>query len=103
MDVSKLYIAQRTPKLFYLWGHSFEFSSKNNWELLEDICKALGKKDDIWYATNIEIYDYVKANESLVFSADGTLVYNPTLTDVWFDIDGTLYVVKSGESKVIGK
>ena len=103
MDVSKLYIAQRTPKLFYLWGHSFEFSANNNWELLEDICKALGKKDDIWYATNIEIYDYVKAYESLVFSADGTLVYNPTLTDVWFDIDGTLYVVKSGESKVVGK
>ena len=24
--------------------------------------------------------------------------YNPTLIDVWFDIDGTIYCVKSGET-----
>ena len=58
-------------------------------------------KEDIWYATNMEIYEYVKAYNSLVFSADGNMVYNPTLVDVWFDVDGKLYEIKSGEKIII--
>lgn len=91
--------SRRTPRLFYLWGHSFEFEKNNNWELLDDICKKLAGRDDIWYATNIEIYEYVQAYNSLVYSADGTIVYNPTLLDIWFDIDGNLHCVKSGKTK----
>ncbi|MDO4608146.1 MAG: polysaccharide deacetylase family protein [Clostridia bacterium] len=87
----------RRPRLFYLWGHSFEFDSNNNWERGEEICKKLSGNEDVWYATNIEIYDYIAAYNSLVFSADGTQVYNPTLIDIWLDIDKTLYKVKSGE------
>jgi len=90
---------RRNPKLFYLWGHSFEFERNNNWDLLDDICEKLAGKDDIWYATNIEIYEYVQAYNSLVYSADGSLVYNPTLLDIWFDVDGTLHCIKSGETK----
>lgn len=101
LNLSDLYIASRSPKLFYVWGHSFEFDRKNNWELLDDICKKLSGREDIWYATNIEIYEYVQAYDSLVYSADGTLVYNPTLIDVWFDIDGSVHCVKSGETKKI--
>ena len=29
--------ANRFPRLFYLWGHSFEFERNNNWELLDTI------------------------------------------------------------------
>ncbi len=54
--------------------------------------------DSIWYATNIEIYNYVKAYDSLVFSADGTMVYNPTLYKIWFRTDSQLYSVNSGET-----
>ena len=35
------------------------------------------KQDDVWYATNGEIYDYVNAYENLVFSADGKRIYKP--------------------------
>ncbi|MBQ7573900.1 MAG: polysaccharide deacetylase family protein [Clostridia bacterium] len=98
IDVSKLYIAGRFPRLFYLWGHSYEFERNNNWELLEDICSKLSGKDDIWYATNMEIYEYVNAYNSLIYSADGLRIYNPTLYTVWFETDGTLYSVKSGET-----
>ncbi len=101
LDLSKLYISSRSPKIFFLWGHSFEFERNQNWELLESICEKISGKEDIWYATNIEIYDYVQAYNSLVYSADGTIVYNPTLIDVWFDIDGQLYCIKSGETKRI--
>ena len=40
--------------------------------------------DDIWYATNIEIYDYTKAYERLVVSADSKMIYNPSVIPVWF-------------------
>lgn len=92
------YDAAQTPRLFYLWGHSFEFENNKNWDLLDKICSALSNKPDVWYATNIEIYDYVSAYRSLVFSADGSTVYNPTLQTVWFTEDGKLFSVKSGET-----
>lgn len=97
------YLAAQRPRLFYLWGHSYEFDENNNWDLLEEICNGLSGKTDVWYATNIEIYDYVSAYRSLIFSADGSIVYNPTLITVWFTVDGELYSVKSGETLNVRK
>ncbi|MBR5140156.1 MAG: polysaccharide deacetylase family protein [Clostridia bacterium] len=71
------------PKLFYLWGHSYEFNDSDNWDIIERFGEYMGGREDIWYATNGEIYDYVRAFESLEFSADGRTVYNPTATDVY--------------------
>lgn len=92
------YCAGRQSRLFYIWGHSYEFDRNDNWEHLEKICDKLGKKDDIWYATNIEIYEYITAYNSLVYSADSSLIYNPTVKEIWFDIDGTTYSVKPDET-----
>lgn len=101
IDVDSLYTALRYPRLLYLWGHSFEFHTRLSWDMLDKICEKLSHNDSIWYATNIEIHDYTKAFEALMFSADGSTVYNPTLIDIWFDIDGKVYSVKSGEKKII--
>lgn len=99
LDTStKVYSPTRTPKLFYLWGHSYEFERNNNWELLDQICEKLGGRDDIWYATNMEIYDYVNAYYSLSYSANCNIIYNPTLIDLWVDIDGKVYEINSGET-----
>ena len=92
------YGARRQPRLFYLWGHSYEFDRDENWERLDEICKKLSGKDDTWYATNMQIYDYVTAYHSLIYSADGTRVYNPTLQKIWFDVDRVLYSVAPGET-----
>ncbi len=97
------YISTRYPRLFYLWGHSYEFDQKNNWDHLEELCGILGNHQDIWYATNMEIYNYAQAYERLEYSADGTRVYNPSLTDVWFVDDGKDYCVRSGETLVISE
>ena len=97
IDLTNGYCSSHWPRLFYIWGHSFEFDRKNNWERIEEICAKLSGKDDTWYATNIEIYDYVKAYESLEISADGTRIYNPTLIKVWFVVNGVLYSVAPGE------
>ena len=98
LNAEELYPTRRYPRLFYIWGHSYEFDNNDNWDHLEKICSTIGGKEDVWYATNIEIYDYVKAYESLVYSADGKLVYNPTLFTVWFTVDKALYSVAPGET-----
>lgn len=94
----QMYGVNLMPRLFFVWGHSREFDKDNNWERLEEICQKLSGKEDIWYATNIQIYDYVKAYESLVMSADRRIIYNPSNQKVWFDIDGALYCVNAGET-----
>jgi hypothetical protein len=93
--------AGKYPRLFYLWGHSYEFDDRQNWDCIERFCQTVGGKDDTWYATNIEIYEYVEAYNSLVTSVDGRKIYNPTLKDIWFDVDKTQYKVASGETVTI--
>jgi len=91
----------RAPWLFYLWGHSYEFDfgkERNNWEHAEDFCARLGGQPDVWYATNIEVYDYVQAYRSLVFSADAKTVYNPSATEVFFACGAGTVSVKPGET-----
>ena len=102
LDISpKTYHARRNSRLLYIWGHSYEFDNNNNWELIEEICEKLSFKDEIWYATNIEICDYVEAYKSLKYSADGHRVYNPTVTTIWLDVDGKIYSVAPGEIIVV--
>ncbi len=87
----------RTLALFYIWGHSYEFNENNNWEVLEQICEALPKDDDTWYATNGEIYAYIESMRNLIFTTDLTKVYNPTAREIWFSFKGEKRSVKSGE------
>ncbi len=72
------------PWLYYLWGHSYEFEKDGNWDRIEEIFSIVGGRDDVWYATNMEIYEYVEAYRSLVFSADSSIVKNPTDVDIYF-------------------
>ena len=88
--------------LFYLWGHSYEFDNNDNWQVIEEFAKKIGGREDIWYATNGEIYEYVTAYDNLRWSADGTLVHNPSSIDVYLDNHGKQVVVKSGETVKIG-
>lgn len=93
-----VYRPRRIPRLFYIWGHSYEFDRKDNWHHMEEICSKLESNDEIWYATNIEIYDYVQAYKSLRYSADGHMIYNPTLYTIWMDVDGETYSIQPGET-----
>lgn len=81
------------PKWFYLWGHTYEFEDDNNWDVIENFFKRMTGLADVWYATNIEIYDYIQAYEQLYFSADGERVQNPTATDVWIGRKNTDEVI----------
>lgn len=92
MDVTK------DAKLFYLWGHSYEFEGKDNWEVIEQFFARLTNLPDVWYATNIEIYDYVQAYERLCFSSNGKSVYNPSAIDVWIGNEKGNYCVPAGQT-----
>ena len=72
------------PMLFYLWGHSYEFEANDNWDVIERFAQAVSGKEDIWYAANIEIYDYCRAFSQLVFNTAMTLCVNPTAQNLWF-------------------
>jgi len=74
-------------QLFYVWGHSYEFDNDNNWDLIETFCQTVGKQPDTWYATNIEIYDYVQVWQRLQFAADNAFVYNPSAASAWVRVN----------------
>ena len=44
-----------TPKIFYIWGHSYEFDENDTWDVFEDFCKLISGHDDIYYGTNSQI------------------------------------------------
>lgn len=102
MELAKTFVEGKSYYLFenwmfYLWGHSYEFDDNDNWNVIEEFSEFVGGRDDIWYATNIEIYDYVKAYESLQVSVDQKIVHNPTAVDIWIE-DYGIRKVPAGET-----
>lgn len=87
-------------KLMYVWGHSYEFDNDNNWDVIERFCEYMGGREDIWYATNIEIIDYMEAAKNLKFSANYESVYNPNAQSVWLQLNSAGCVEIKGGSFV---
>lgn len=104
MELAKQFVGQtpadqpydRTPWLFYVWGHSYEFDMSRNWNVIEDFASYMAGRSDIWYATNMEIYEYITAYRSLEYSVSGGLVKNPSATDVYLEWNQRLIRVESG-------
>ena len=68
----------------------------DEWEIIETFASFMGNRTEIWYATNIEIYDYLRAYHRLEFATDGSFVQNPSAIPVWFIMDGELFCVEAG-------
>jgi peptidoglycan-N-acetylglucosamine deacetylase len=83
--------------LFYVWGHSYEFARNDNWDLIENFCAKVSANDTVWYATNIEIYEYLTALKQIQFSVDRKLVRNLSSQAIWFKADGELIKLESGK------
>lgn len=84
-------------QMFYVWGHSYEFDNDNNWHVIEEFADFIGGRDDIWYATNIEIFDYITAYQRLETSYEKNRIHNPSGISVWVQIDGKVYEIKPNE------
>lgn len=85
-------------ELFYVWGHSFEFNDNNNWEIIEQFCGKMAGHDHVWYATNIEIIDYINALKAVRVSQALDMAYNLTATDVWFTVNGDPVKIPAGQT-----
>ncbi len=106
MELAKQFAEMRAFKasMFYVWGHGYEFDADDNWNVIEELVSYIsGFKDDIWFATNGEILSYVEAFSRLEYSADGSVIYNPTSTDLYM---GTAFnrqeVLLAGKYNEIG-
>ena len=44
-----------TPKIFYVWGHSYEFDGFDLWDKMEEFCELISGRNDIFYGTNREV------------------------------------------------
>ncbi len=86
-------------QVFYLWGHSYEFDDRDNWNVIEDFCRRV-ENEPVWFCTNAELYNYIEAYRSLQFTADESRVYNPTQMDIWFGElrDEEPILVRAGET-----
>jgi len=88
----------RMMPLMYVWGHSYEFDRDGTWGMMEEFCKKMQGREDVWYATNLEICNYVNALRNLEFSADGKKVYNPSAIAVWMMDGERIVACKPGET-----
>lgn len=102
MELADKFLAETTapkpPKLFYLWGHSFEFDENDNWQVIEEFFRKIAGREDIWYATNIQVYEYKTAFDQLIWNADCTKVYNPTATKLWFQAKKQDFSIEPGQT-----
>ena len=92
----------RAGGVLYIWGHSYELDNAEapvKWFELEEMLKQLSDvSDNLWFATNIEIYDYTQAIKRLRHSANGKVIYNPSDIDICISIDDEPLVVKACSS-----
>ena len=45
----------KTPQIFYIWGHAYEFDIYNDWDRFETFLKKISGHSDIFYGTNKEV------------------------------------------------
>lgn len=95
----------RAGGLLYIWGHSYEFMQKDAPvdfdEMERRVARLSACEYDIWFATNVEIMDYLKAQKELRVTADGKKFYNPTQIDVWASDGDAPVCFKAGETTEI--
>ncbi len=93
----------KNARLFYIWGHSYEFDREGGWEAIDALCRNLRERgsDTFWAATNGMIREYGAAVESLRFGAAGGMVLNPSARDVWMAVDGAPVRVPAGSQQAL--
>lgn len=83
--------------LFFLWGHTYEFDSDDNWQVIEGFFRYVSRySDSIWFASNTQILEYTAAYRSLIYSADGSRIQNPSALDVWITLGAKSLLLPAG-------
>lgn len=86
-------------RLLSLWGHSYEFAEPGRTERFQTLLENLGaERDRAWFATNLEVADYIEGLRALRFSADGARVHNPLARSLWIRVGETAREIPGGAS-----
>jgi len=93
------YNNKNSSGVFYIWGHAYEFNRPgHDWPELEAVYKPLSGKPDVWYCTNIELFDYEAARQRIVIAANRRSALNPSGMAVSLNVDGKLMDVPAGKT-----
>ncbi len=92
-------------RILSVWGHSYEFDRvARGWETIEAQMARLGGHGEVWYATNIEMFDYIDAYRNLDFSVNGRIIQNRSAREVFLKSeDGHAFSIKPGEVARMGE
>lgn len=88
-------------KLFYVWGHSYEFEQYDDWDRMERLLDKMVRAGGVWFATNGQIRQYVQAFRRLVFTLDGRRVFNPSALQVCVGGSFTAEYVEAGPGQTV--
>lgn len=91
------FLSGKGLKLLSVWGHAYEFDQRDDWEIIEDQLTRLGNRADVWYATNIEVFDYITAFKALDVAVDGSCAYNRSAVSVWVRVGGRDVEIPAGQ------
>jgi peptidoglycan/xylan/chitin deacetylase (PgdA/CDA1 family) len=89
----------RAAGVFYVWGHTYEFGRKDDLAGIERLFKPLSGHDDVWYCTNIELFDYEDARKRIAIAANRQTAYNPNGIAVTVVADGRKIELGPGETR----
>ena len=88
-----------------VWGHSYEFNDQDNWHVIENFCEKMANRPEIWYATPIDICDYVTATRRAHTNTDGNRILNTSGLTLWVKSEnGPVQKILPGETiELIGE
>jgi len=95
-NFEKLYSDKNYSGVFHIWSHAYEFD--RDWADLERIFKPLSGKPDVWYCTNIELFDYEAARNRVVIAANLKSAYNPSAVKVSIKAGNKIIDVPAGKT-----
>jgi hypothetical protein len=90
------------PRLLYIWGHSYELDGfmsadpTKDWRYMEDFCRLMQANDSIFYATTIEIVDYLNALGKMEISE--ARIMNRSTIPLWIRWNETVLEIEPGQS-----
>lgn len=81
-------------QLMIVRGHSFELDGfmssepDKDWAYMEGVCRRLQASSAVWFATMIEVLDYLEALRLVDASRSDGRISNPSALPIWLRIDG---------------
>jgi len=97
-----------SQKLFYIMGHSDEFEedsgyassatyAKKSWDDITEFCRVAGGKDDIWYAANGDVFNYLLAQHAFGTPSQPGTYQNRSSVTVYYKTGETLITLNPGD------